>query len=186
MKEPTILDEIFEKCKVKKEPKKDSTINDPPEKKNPFSRIIKAIAQDGINPDEQQKLNLELMKKCDMASRYKISVSTIEVLIMQGADVNTFDRNRWTPLHRVCNENATEIVKLLIENGACVNVSNEGGSTPFHYACFEGELEIVEFLISKGAEINARNKRGDTPLVRAKEYWNEDIIKLLIKHGAVE
>jgi len=107
------------------------------------------------------------------------------LVIDKGVDVNTKDKDGYTPLHLANN---IEFTKLLIARGADVNANNKNGSTPLHMAVFtrKGRKEIVEILIANGADVNSKDIYGQTPLSLAIENDNNDIVELLRKHGAVE
>ena len=51
--------------------------------------------------------------------------SYIEKLILEGADLDLADRDRWTPLMWAASRKNKEIVKLLIENGADINLTDD-------------------------------------------------------------
>jgi len=110
-----------------------------------------------------------------------------ELLITNGADVNTKDDFGWAPLHSAAMNGHIEIVKLLIANSADVNTKDDKGATPLHDAAEEGYKELVELLIAKGADLNSVNEDKNTPLdllssVELKGVTAKIAI-LLRKHG---
>ena len=126
----------------------------------------------------------------------------VKYLINKGADVNSRNNIKDTPLKRACSmmtekkEQAVvyyTIAKLLIEHGADVNakcgISAWGGfdlnQTPLHSAAENGNFEMVKLLVEHGADVNAMNYEGATPL-RTAIVWghNKDIIKYLIFNGS--
>ena len=104
-----------------------------------------------------------------------------EVLIDNGADVNAKDNYGDTPLFMAFNK---DIAEVLIGHGADVNARNNQGDTPLYNAAEEGNTEIAQTLIAHGADVNAKDNTGDTPLHEAAEGGQADIVKLLIAHGA--
>ena len=81
-----------------------------------------------------------------------------KLLITEGADANTQNRDKLTPLWRATYLGHDEVVRLLIRSGADVNVKMSfGGETPLHEAAYSGRTEIAEDLIKAGADVNAKD-----------------------------
>ena len=93
----------------------------------------------------------------------------IELLINQGADVDTVTQNRTTPLMIAAQYNNAEAVKAFIENGAELNIQNKTGNTALHFAASNNSSDVVMAIINAGAALNIKNKKGKTPLDCAKE-----------------
>ena len=106
----------------------------------------------------------------------------VELLIAEGAGVNTKTDDGWTPLILAAIKGHKEIVDLLIANGADVNAKDEIGGA-LHSAALEGHKEIVELLITKDADVNAKNEDGETPLDWAINFKQTEVADLLRKHG---
>nr|XP_018911872.1 PREDICTED: ankyrin-1-like [Bemisia tabaci] len=102
-------------------------------------------------------------------------LSTVNLLIDKGANVNAMDKSRNTPLHSAWTPS---IAKCLIQHGAEVNASNESGDTPLH---FVQNFHTAKILTKEGANVNASNNEGCTPLHTAR---NAAIAKLLLEKGA--
>ncbi|XP_072160828.1 LOW QUALITY PROTEIN: uncharacterized protein [Bemisia tabaci] len=102
-------------------------------------------------------------------------LSTVELLIDKGANVNAMDKSLNTPLHVA---RTPSIAKCLLEHGAEVNASNESGDTPLH---FVQNFHTAKILIEKGGNVSACNNEGYTPLHTAR---NIAIAKLLLENGA--
>ncbi len=112
-------------------------------------------------------------------------VEGIKLLIENGADINSHNKQGDTPLHLAVMNRKINTTKLLIENGADINSHNEQDNTPFHLAVMNAsKIDIMELLIKKGADIDSHNKQGDTPLHLAAMNRKINTMKLLIENGA--
>lgn len=87
-----------------------------------------------------------------------------QLLLDNGAGINTKNNFGNTPLHTAANHWSTEVVELLLSRGANVNAQDNDGDTPLHQAIFHlVDTEIVKMLLSK-ANVNVRNKQGRRPV----------------------
>jgi ankyrin repeat protein len=75
-----------------------------------------------------------------------------ELLVKNGASVNTADPSGSVPLHWAAQRGNKEITLLLIENGAKVNVKNNFGVTPLDWATSNNHKEVADLLKAHGAK----------------------------------
>ena len=110
-------------------------------------------------------------------------IKLVKEHLAAGVDVNTKDKEGWSPLYHAALYGYYETVELLISSGADLNSLDEDGFTPLHKAAGQNHWEIVELLISNGAEVNATVKsgilKGTTPL----DFGYDESAALLRKHG---
>jgi len=80
----------------------------------------------------------------------------VEILIANGADVDTRDVNGFTPLHLAIQEGNTEVAKVLIANGADVNAraigDNGSNYSPLYLSIILGRRAVESLLIDNGAQ----------------------------------
>jgi len=74
----------------------------------------------------------------------------VELLIANGADVNTKNNNGDNSLIIAAYQGHKEIVKQLIANGADVNTKNNNGDTPFVLAAYQGHKETADIIRKHG------------------------------------
>jgi ankyrin repeat protein len=106
-----------------------------------------------------------------------------DLLLQNGANINSKNHNGLTPLHvaSYCGESA--IVNTLIEKGAEVNVKAKDGVTALHAAASKGNLDTIKLLINKGAEVDAKtSKDGLTPKDFASREGHETVVDILSKY----
>ena len=77
---------------------------------------------------------------------------TVNVLVDEGADVNSRDVNGQTPLQFAASNGRSDKAELLITKGANVSAKNKWGRTPLDIAVDRGYTEIVELLRKHGAK----------------------------------
>jgi hypothetical protein len=138
---------------------------------------ISAYAQE--KPAEPNEL-VELLHQAITAGR----TNQVQNFIANGLDINSRNRQSWTPLHTAILSSNKEMVELLISKGADVNMPDNQGHTPLHFAAVTGDPNIAGLIIAKGANINAKAANGRTPLHLAADSGFKDIVELLIAKGA--
>lgn len=87
-----------------------------------------------------------------------------EELVAAGCDLNAKDDASNQPLHLVCKNNCTNVVRFLLEKGADPNCANRNQQTPLHYAAGAGVPRTVRILAERGADVNREDVQGRTPL----------------------
>src|SRR4029077_2815028 len=87
-----------------------------------------------------------------------------QLLLDQGANINSASHNGGTVLHHVC-ECIThpvpnhKLAQWLVDHGARVNVVDNLGDTPLHKSAWKGHLASAIVLMSANADVNAANKK---------------------------
>lgn len=91
---------------------------------------------------------------------YGDHLSTIELLISYGADVNAQNSGGSTALHAAIRGNNVESAQLLIDYGANIDLHSPNRNSAFLEAVFAGNDALVRLLLENGANPNALGK-GD-------------------------
>ena len=81
-----------------------------------------------------------------------------ELLVSEGADVNTKNINGWTPLHYAAVVDHKEIVELLLASGADVNAKTDAGETPLDNAIKYKRTETADLLRKHGGKMGEELK----------------------------
>ena len=113
-------------------------------------------------------------------------IEKVKSLLSSGVDINSLNRENWTPLHTAINQKNIEIVQLLLDRDANLNLISSQGETPLHFAVKSGQKDIVELLIAKGADVNIVSMMGENALSLSRKGGYTEITELLLKHGAKE
>ena len=109
-------------------------------------------------------------------------IDGLNAALKAGADVNTRDRNGWSPLMHAANRGYTLMVPPLLSAQADVNSRAADGATALFMAVLQGHEEIATMLVRAGADISIRGPRGRTPLEIA-QLQNLDRIVTFLKRA---
>ncbi|WOL16166.1 hypothetical protein Cni_G24948 [Canna indica] len=77
-------------------------------------------------------------------------IGMIELLLQYGADLNSTDLKRRTPLHHCVLKGRHSFAKLLLSRGADSHAIDEDGKTPLQYAIESGNTDDDEILVLLG------------------------------------
>jgi ankyrin repeat protein len=143
---------------------------------------IKVISE--AHPAVAQRENPDVARLS--AESYLRNIDNVKDLLKFGADIESPDREGYTPIMFASNAGDARIVKLFIESGANVNAKANDNSTPLMFASQRGFDEITKILLDAGAEINARGNHGLTALGFASQNGHLKVKKLLLKYGGAE
>jgi hypothetical protein len=108
----------------------------------------------------------------------------VKTLVGQGANVNSVNTMKITPLVVAATASRTEVCKFLADNGADINAKDGHGRTALYFAVEHNNKELVEFLVKKGADVNIATRQGKNAFSLAKEKANAEIADFLEKNGA--
>ncbi|KAF9101806.1 hypothetical protein BGX29_005248 [Mortierella sp. GBA35] len=130
-----------------------------------------------------------------VCEQYPNPTEAVIFLTKAGADCNSRDSKKRTPLmvllqnsHITSTKVLVETMRVLFKLGAQTKVvDHQQQRTPLHYAiqhCKEPS-PVIELLLKKGAEVNAMDSRKSTPLHMVLEKMdNEEIVQMLLLYGA--
>ena len=113
-------------------------------------------------------------------------LSSIDLLIEHGADIQSQDSDGGTPLFfTMFNETRDlSIIRLLINRGVNINCQTSAKLTPLHVACAFGNVNAARLLIESNADIHAANCSGFQPLHYASLNGHLATVRLLIDKDA--
>lgn len=75
--------------------------------------------------------------------------------------VHSRDDDGYTPLHRACYNNNTEMVDLLLSYDADIAAKTEFQWQPLHSACQWNNYKCAAKLLQHGADVNAKSNGGE-------------------------
>jgi hypothetical protein len=104
----------------------------------------------------------------------------LNVLIVNGAEVDAVDSEGKTLLHEAAFLGAIEMINDLLDEGIEVEVQNDYGETALHAAVAGGNLEVVQALLAAGADPEIEDNDGFTPISLASYLGEFEILDELI------
>ena len=113
----------------------------------------------------------------------------VQILIKNGADVNSVSLQGDSPLIRACQNRQLKTMRVLIENGSDVNFKGYYGNAPIHVVVTDEvyhdddetlSLQALQIILEANADIRVENSRGVTPFVRACGTNNLKMIKIFL------
>lgn len=140
-------------------------------------------------------LSLELNDRLLSAAGEGNTEEVRQLLRDENTNVNAYDSEEYTALHRAAQHGNLDIVKLLVKHNAFLDYDQrvtvspdekvyQTPYSPLGLAVQEGHIEIVKFLLDKGASIDYLDSTGQTALHLAVQQGHAKIVKLLLEHGA--
>jgi len=110
--------------------------------------------------------------------------TTVQVLLQDGADVNTRLPDGWTTLMCAAYNGHTDTLKTLIAHQADPNSRGGHGWTALMVAACNGHSEAVKALVANGADVEARDNNEKTVLMWAAQRGDMEIVRFLLERGA--
>ncbi len=115
-----------------------------------------------------------------MTIAYRGHISTMILLITQGAEVDCQDTRCITPLQTASvNNGNTDPVAYLIYKKAKINQQNKFGMTALHYAIKNHASKNAYLLMEHGGQLDIQDKKGETPRELGKKSASEDIVEVI-------
>jgi ankyrin repeat protein len=108
-----------------------------------------------------------------------------QLLVDNGAGVNTRSTVGWYPLHSAANRGNIKVTNYLLARGANPNTVSGNGYTALYMAAgSDYGATAAEALLNYGADPNARNASGNTALHQAASQGATQVIEILLAHKA--
>lgn len=112
-------------------------------------------------------------------------VEMAQLLVENGAGVNTRSTGGWYPLHPAASRCNIKVTNFLLARGANPNALNGDGKAALHLAAGSDYcVTTVEALLANGADLNSRDRYGSTALSQAAFRGAVEVVKLLLARGA--
>ena len=117
------------------------------------------LLADGANINEQGRKAPYRSAPLHIAARQGFT-GLVEMLIENGADVESKEKDGTTALHSAANGAGA---LLLLQRGADVFSTDANGLTALHWAALRKKPDVVQVLIEHRADASAKDNGGGTP-----------------------
>jgi len=132
------------------------------------------------------------MSFCLLEAAGDRSPDVVRLLLERGADVNTRDARRRTPLMRAAAlpgaddqlSGSAETIRALLSANADIRAVDQEGRTALAHAAQAGNYKTARLLLENGADMDAADRAGVTPLMLAAESRSDAVLQLLLTRGA--
>ena len=150
-----------------------------------YGHLVNCLLQNGAYVDFQDDDGQTALYLATYSERNRFD--NLSSLIRYGADVNTADIRKCTPLMQASQFCDVEEVTLLIEHGAKVELQDQNGDTALHYAARVEKATSANLckLLTAGASLLCENSQGLTPLLDTSNEGNIEIVECLIKQPEI-
>ncbi|KAL2672434.1 hypothetical protein Neosp_013144 [[Neocosmospora] mangrovei] len=157
-------------------------------------QYVRALISRGVGLTGRSKQGFTALHYC----AFDNDVAMGQLLIKNGAQLNTKDFHLRSPLRLALSLPSYEFAQLLVDSGHFLGVAREllkAGANPNHasndgrnamyWALYCGNVELFKLLIEHGGDVNYRWQHDECTLVMmAAERGNMDILRVLVDAGA--
>jgi hypothetical protein len=150
-----------------------------------FNIIFDKITPDmslSFTDNENNSLIHLLLLTNDKLIPEETKIKLINIFVKKGAPINTYNKQKLTPLHIAINNGNDKIVKLLLEKGANPNAVTNNNLLPIHLALKKNIGLCRELIIPKNiGDIEKKNKNELKNIIHNKiiDIFNRDIFSIL-------
>lgn len=111
-------------------------------------------------------------------------LTTVNLLLSYGADINHQGFFGETPLHHAAFHNHSAITKTLLEAKARNDIERNDNEKPIHVAAMSGASSVVKVLVENdNKQLKISSKEGRTPFYRGAMEGQTEVLKELIGQG---
>ena len=112
------------------------------------------------------------------------NLADAEQFILQGANIDTKDKDGMIALITASKRGYADIVSLILEHNVCDAERDEKIYAAMWYAIYGGFIDIIKVFLENGADVNRITPDGYSPLMIAVASGKYEIVEFLLEHGA--
>lgn len=115
---------------------------------------------------------------------YQGNMELVELLISEGASIDTSTKQGESALFVAVKTNQTKIAKFLLDKDAAIDIVNVDNITPLFIAHHKNFNELKQILVSRGADMSKGGNQKDSDLSHACQSGNLRLVYDLVIAGA--
>ncbi len=133
---------------------------------------------DAATADSTLKHEIDL-KETVIEAVTNIDLVSLNILLAEGADIDTADSYGNTPLMLASKIGNPRMLTIILAHNPDVNAKNDNGETALMIAAENGQAEVAERLIERGADLYEKNNAGLAPADLAARNGHTQILNIL-------
>ena len=152
-----------------------------------FEKIVRILLEQKLSTScVNSKVDKLAGQTALIAAARRGNVSICQLLLDNGADIETPDHQGRTALYAASQEGHIKTVNLLLQLGADLEPITANETTPLSISAKNGHLQVFEALIAEGANILITDSMGRSLFEIGCLGGDGAILGSLVKHGARE
>ncbi|MEP6648404.1 MAG: ankyrin repeat domain-containing protein [Lapillicoccus sp.] len=140
--------------------------------------LEKAIRQDGAGPVDHAEANRRLLSAADAGDADGVALA-----LRAGADQETTDGGRRTPLLLAVTNDRTDVARILVPLGADPDALDAQHDTPWLVTGVTGSVAMLEALLPAHPDLTIRNRFGGLSVIPASERGHVDYVRRVVQTG---
>lgn len=112
------------------------------------------------------------------------NLADAEQFILQGANIDTKNKDGMIALITASKRGHTDIVRLILEHNVCDAERDDKIYAAMWYAIYGGFIDIIKIFLENGADVNRITPDGYSPLMIAAASGKYEVVEFLLKRGA--
>ena len=140
--------------------------------------LEKAIRQDAAGPVDKAEANRRLL-----AAAAAGDADAVALALRAGADQETTDDRRRTPLLLAATNDRTDVARVLVALGANPNALDAQHDTPWLVTGVTGSVAMLEALLPAHPDLTIRNRFGGLSVIPASERGHVDYVRRVVQTG---
>ena len=114
------------------------------------------------------------------------SVAAAEAALADGADIETRDQRRRTPLLLAVTGDHVDMARMLVGRGADVNAYDDQQDTPFLVTGVTGSVRMLDALLPGRPDTRLRNRYGGVAVIPASERGHVEYVEAVLERTDID
>ena len=112
------------------------------------------------------------------------NLADVEQFILQGANIDTKDKDGMIALITASKRGYIDIVRLILEYNVCDAERDDKIYAAMWYAIYGGFIDIIKIFLQNGVDVNRVTEDEYSPLMIAVASGKYEVVEFLLENGA--